>query len=569
MKKTFTSLLFLTVLGTFSLMAQIPNTSPIPVVFSVDATNGFQGVYDYSSMADFGDTLIQTVSAPLDWVYATDSLGNQGDSLLCTPAITDMTGKIAMIRRGVCNFSLKIWHAQEAGAVGVIIVNHTYNADGGGLVGMSGGDSAALVHIPAIFVTRDDGEIIITELDGGADITATFEVRPFGAPLHAYSYHTPQSGIVPMANVGITYTNLNEADTLPNLTLTADITDPNSVTTTLTEDLTDVGPLTVNAVTFADPYLPEAVGEYNVVYSNSNDPITVERKFVITDYTYAQDNDDIVDFIFPGNQGFIDDGYRYDFGNFYRTGDQEQITTHMTFSLANPDSLFTGEPESDVFQIRLYDADPDGNGDVPGDADSYDALDESGGGAVIEGFVDYVLDGTEQPYDMLTVEFDEPVILGANKIYLLMVQYDGLNAATGISPQYAFGGDDPIAGDLGEAVYTDRFYTGGWNGDWKGVIRMHLDGFTDTEEPLDNTKISLAPNPVSDVVRLSLSLENLAPEVDVRVIDFMGRLVETYQLENVKEGTYSFDVQDLAAGTYFLSVSTPEGFRAKKFVVAR
>jgi len=206
---------------------------------------------------------------------------------------------------------------------------------------------------------------------------------------------------------------------------------------------------------------------------------------------------------------------------------------------------------------------------VPGDADSYDALDENGGAAVIAGFVDYVLNGTEQPYDMLTVEFDEPVTLGANKIYLLMVQYDGLNAAIGVAPQYAFGGDDPIAGDLGEAVYTDRFYTGGWNGDWKGVIRMHLDGFTDTKEPLDNNKISVAPNPVSDVVRLSLSLENLAPQVDVRVIDFMGRLVETHQLDNVKEGTYSFGVQNLAAGTYFLSVSTPEGFRAKKFVVAR
>lgn len=559
MKKTFTSLLFLTLLGSFSLMAQIPNSSPIPVVFSVNATNGFQGVYAYSSMADFGDTLTQTVSAPLVWA-GDDSLG-------CNPLTEDLSGKIALIRRGDCFFSLKIWNAQAAGAVGAIIVNHTYNADGGGLVNMAGADSADLVNIPAIFITRDDGEIIISELDGGAEITATFEVRPFGSPLHAYSYHTPQSGIVPMNDIGVTYTNLSDTDTLPSLTLTADITDPNGVTTTLTQDLTDVGPLTVNTVTFADPYLPDAVGEYNVVYSNSNDSNTIERKFVITDYTYAQDNNDIVDWISPGEQGFIDDGYRYDFGNFYRTGDQEQIATHMTFSLANPGDLYTGDPEADLFQIRLYDADPDGNGEVPPDADSYDALDESGGGAVIAGFVDYALNGTEQPYDMLTVEFDEPVILGANKIYLLMVQYDGINAAVGIPPQYAFGGDDPVAGGLGEAVYTDRFYTGGWNGDWKGVIRMHLDGFTDTKEPLDKSKISLAPNPVSDVVRLSLSLENLAPQVDVRVIDFMGNLVETHQLENVKQGTYSFDVQNLAAGTYFLSVSTPEGFRSKKFVV--
>ena len=36
----------------------------------------------------------------------------------------ELNGKIAVIKRGSCNFTTKIQNAQNAGAVGVIMVNH-------------------------------------------------------------------------------------------------------------------------------------------------------------------------------------------------------------------------------------------------------------------------------------------------------------------------------------------------------------------------------------------------------------------------------------------------------------
>ncbi len=574
MKKTFTHLMLLLVCFAFSgtLTAQINSESPIPVDFVVNSPAAIAGKYAYSTQnGEWGPTLDQTVTGDVIWARTA-----AGDSLACQPLVNDLTGKIALIRRGACTFSLKVYHAQQAGAVGAIICNHYANAtdDANSLVGMAPGDSAALVTIPAIFASRATCETLAGQIDNGTPVNASFEVRAFGNPRSAYSYHTPQSEILPLADMSVRFINL-DMDTLPVLTLTAEITDPNGQVTTIAEDVTDIPGQSVLTWIFDTPYLPDAVGEYNVVFSNSVNAETLTSKFVITDYIYAQDNDDVqvntdAGWIAPGDQTFADNLFRYDIGNFYRTGDTPQTATHMSFMLANPEVLFTGDPAADAFQIILYDADPDGNGLVPGGAQTYDELNEAGSGAAIAGFAVYSLTGTEQPYDLLTVEFEDPIELGANKIYLLMVQYDGIAAAVGTPPWYAYGGQHEAAGNLGTAVFTSRLFTGGWSGGYKGLVRLHLDGWlTGTEEPLDNSKIALSPNPATDVVRLDLELDKPADEITVRILDINGKLVRTQQIDNVQKGTYSFDVTGLSTGTYFMTVVTPEGFRSKKFQVIR
>lgn len=574
MQKTFTKLLALLTCFALSstLTAQINADSPIPVDFVVNSPASVAGQYPYGTQATgWGPTLDHTVTGEVVWARTA-----AGDSLACGPVVNDLTGKMALIRRGACGFSLKVYNAQQAGAAGVIICNHYTTATDTGetVYGMLPGDSAAAVVIPAIFVSRNTCETILSALDNGTPVNASFEVRAFGNGVAAYSYHTPKSEILPLTDMSVRFINL-ATDTLPLLTLTAEITDPNGVKTTIAEDIADIPGQSTLTWIFDTPYLPEAVGEYNVLFSNSVNSETLTSKFVITDFLYAQDNDDVLvnteeGWIAPSAAQFATANYRYDFGNFYRTGDTQQTATHMSFMLANPDSVYTGQPNADVFNILLYDADPDGNGTVPGDAIDYDALNEAGGGAVFAGFAAYSMTGTEQPYDLITVEFEDPVVLEPNKIYLLMVQYSGVDAANIRPPWYAYGGAGPVAGNLGEAVFTDRFYTGGWSGDWKGVIRMHMDGWlVGTEEPLDQSKISLSPNPTTDIVRLDLDLDKPADEVTVRILDINGKLVRTQQLDNVHKGTYSFDVTALSTGTYFMTVVTPEGFRTKKFQVIR
>ncbi len=83
-----------------------------------------------------------------------------------------LNGKIAVVRRGACNFTAKAIEAQNAGAVAVLIVN---NVDGD--ISMAGGDAA--VTIPAYSINKADGDAIIA-LMGSETINATFNAKPAG-----------------------------------------------------------------------------------------------------------------------------------------------------------------------------------------------------------------------------------------------------------------------------------------------------------------------------------------------------------------------------------------------------
>lgn len=75
----------------------------------------------------------------------------------CGELITDMVGKIAVIQRGGCDFSLKVFNAQEAGAVAAIICNQAgiNGGDGSELINMGPGDRAEDVRIPAVFLNLE------------------------------------------------------------------------------------------------------------------------------------------------------------------------------------------------------------------------------------------------------------------------------------------------------------------------------------------------------------------------------------------------------------------------------
>ncbi len=117
----------------------------------VDVTGGPTYI---ASGASFGGSLYNN---PLtdDIAAASDGVGTTTDG--CEPLTNGaiVSGKIALIDRGNCNFDIKVKNAQVAGAVGVIIANN----QGDGLVTM-GGDTVTdgiTIVIPAVFVGQSDG----------------------------------------------------------------------------------------------------------------------------------------------------------------------------------------------------------------------------------------------------------------------------------------------------------------------------------------------------------------------------------------------------------------------------
>lgn len=93
----------------------------------------------------------------------------------------DLTGKIALIKRGSCSFCTKIHYAEQAGAIGVAIYNHTPDGiENGGLTNMSvtGGDCGAYpTTIPGYFLRLEEGQALKDLLDDGKIIQIGFAMR--------------------------------------------------------------------------------------------------------------------------------------------------------------------------------------------------------------------------------------------------------------------------------------------------------------------------------------------------------------------------------------------------------
>ena len=99
--------------------------------------------------ASFGPALTTTgITGAL--AVAVDSTAPTSDA--CDPiAAGQLTGKIAIVDRGICNFSVKVRNAQAAGAKAVIVVN----LDSGAFFTMGGTDRK--VSIPSVMVGQASG----------------------------------------------------------------------------------------------------------------------------------------------------------------------------------------------------------------------------------------------------------------------------------------------------------------------------------------------------------------------------------------------------------------------------
>ena len=124
---------------------------------SVNSPAGIAGNYQSFPTTAFGSTITATLTA--DLILANDPTGVATEA--CNAFGATVTGKIAVIRRGNCNFVDKVKNAQDSGAIGVIMMN---NVDGAP-VPMGGTD--ATITIPSVMISKADGDILETALNAG------------------------------------------------------------------------------------------------------------------------------------------------------------------------------------------------------------------------------------------------------------------------------------------------------------------------------------------------------------------------------------------------------------------
>ncbi len=84
----------------------------------------------------------------------------------CETITTNLTGKIALVHRGLCSFIQKVQNAQAAGAAGVIVANVASSADPNTPPFMGG--TTAAVTIPSLSLALADGKALEAALGAGA-----------------------------------------------------------------------------------------------------------------------------------------------------------------------------------------------------------------------------------------------------------------------------------------------------------------------------------------------------------------------------------------------------------------
>lgn len=123
--------------------------------------------------ATFGDALPEDAPITADLALINDdNAGESTDEIDACDTVTngaDLDGQIVVIRRGVCEFGVKVLAAEDEGAVAVIMVNNV----AGDPIAMGPGAVGDQVTIPSVMVNQADGEAIIAALQNGDTINVS------------------------------------------------------------------------------------------------------------------------------------------------------------------------------------------------------------------------------------------------------------------------------------------------------------------------------------------------------------------------------------------------------------
>jgi hypothetical protein len=225
--------------------AAVPSVLSLGVpLLNVIVPAAVAGKYDVGT-AGFGPAL-SSPGVTAEIMPVVDTAPNLGLACIALSALNAaaVNGKIALVDRGICTFKTKAKNAQDAGAVGVIIMNNVVGSPPPGL-----GDDATVTGVvnPTISVTQADGNTLKAALatrsrshsgmfaNLGVDLTVRAGVDASGRAL-LYTPNPFQSGSSVSHWDTIAFPNQLMEPAI-NGDLTHEVTPPNDLTFPLLQDI--------------------------------------------------------------------------------------------------------------------------------------------------------------------------------------------------------------------------------------------------------------------------------------------------------------------------------------------
>ena len=530
------------------------------------------GNYEFT-IADWGSTPTlsapgQYVQAPLAIAYDDAAAVWTSSALACninigqdttTGIFNDLTGKIAVVYRGACNFSQKAYNCQLAGAVAVMIVNSQ-----GAPIAMGAGALGGVVTIPVVMVNTNDGEFLaqlslnepVTMFIGNKTGLYTNDIGFYASGVNkAYQATTPsflaQNGTEFNIPLGGRVFNFGSAAPA-NATFAAVITDPsgtevynNSVALTITAGLDTAD---VNLPDFSMASYP--VGTYTLTYTAAiagGDDETSDNVYTTTfsisddQWGYAQMDSTNMPMGWNYYRGSATQTEFVVCENVRNDNASRLIAEGVYFSATAADSLDNVEVVVSLFEWA------DVFVDVNDPMIDFTSL--------IEVASSYYTFGNGEEYLTVYGEFDTPAALENGKRYLACV-------ATDLPIYFGFEQDGDMTWNYG--IYNQPIGPLKLDGTW------YFDGFGNDVTPSMTLKVSendvnvtelngingiAFPNPTSDVVSIQL---NTTGNGIVTVTDISGKVVLSTSLEfNGTENQIS--MSNLTSGLYIFNINMENG----------
>ncbi|NNC82393.1 MAG: T9SS type A sorting domain-containing protein, partial [Flavobacteriales bacterium] len=503
-----------------------------------------------NSNAAFGPG-IPSIPIIADLVLVTD--GSGGDEFDACEDIangSELNGKIAVIRRGSCEFGFKVLAAEEEGAVAVIIVNNV----SGDPVTMGAGDVGGLVSIPSIMLSAaqgqpimnalEDGEIVNgTLVDGSADLVAFDSSFDNGIVAHEYGH-----------GISIRLTGgANNSNCLAN-------------DEQMGEGWSDWFGIMLTMVEGDQPEDPRGVGTYVIDQPNSGTgirPAPYSTSPSVNNFTYSATNN-TNSISLPHGIGFVwasmlwdmnwalIEEYGYD-ADFYNGTGGNNIAMQLVIDGLKLQSCSPGFVDG---RDAILEADLLNYGGA-NHCLIWDVFANRGLGFSADQGSSFSRTDQVQAFDLPPFE-----VTIENELGTLVAQTDN----PGVSYQWInCTSNTPITGA------TESSFTPMDNGEYAVIISQYncestsncIDMSSVGIEELDADDITLSPNPARDILTIDFkTLDNIQ---SLELMDVRGKVV--YQEVNVSEQLMQLEVNDFVSGLYTLRVTCDNAIGTYKVVI--
>lgn len=148
--------------------------------------------------------------------------------------------------------------------------------------------------------------------------------------------------------------------------------------------------------------------------------------------------------------------------------------------------------------------------------------------------------------------------------YVVAISYNGTSNRT----FHAFNEDVKMF-QVSTLVYTTQWFTGGFGSEFNAVVRLPISLVVTTDnKPLPETSLSIFPNPVRDVLNLAVQFDR-PTNATITIADMTGRVIVVQDRDGLTQENLTYQLPQLAAGTYLARIATAEGTLTKKFVVQK